>query len=149
MSRFLIGFLMVLAAPAIVVAQAPAQADSRAVVRGYIDAQNQRNVDRILSFFADQVEIRVGLTTAELTRSAMSENRTQLRTRFAQIIQNFPNARWEVLEVISDGSVAMTKERATGLGDGTDTGLAMYRVRNGKIEAMWVVSSSATSGDRL
>jgi hypothetical protein len=148
MSRLLIGTLVLLTAPATVMAQRSGQADPGAVVRDYIAAQNRGDIDRLLSFFADQVEIRVGLTTAELTRTAMSENQAQLRARFAQIIRNFPSARSEVLESISDGSVVMTKERTTGLrAGGSDMGLAVYRVRNGKIEAMWVVSSAAASGD--
>jgi hypothetical protein len=142
--------LLVSASPSATLAQVTSSTtDPITVVREYIGAQNRGDVDKMLSLLAEQVEIRVGLTNATLATSALSENQAQLRTRFTRIVQNFPSARSEVLEVISEGSVVMTKERTTGLpGDCTDTGLAMYKVRNGRIEAMWVVSSSGASGDR-
>jgi hypothetical protein len=103
----------------------------------------------MLSLLADQVEIRVGLTNAELISRALSENQSQLRVRFTRILQGLPNARTEVLELISDGSVVITKERTTGLlGDISDTALAIYRVRHGKIDTLWAVSSSLSAGDR-
>lgn len=149
MCRLLLSSLLVLGAPCPAVAQASIPTDPVGVVREYIAAQNRGDVDRMLSLLADQVEIRVGLTNAELTSRALSENQSQLRVRFTRILQGVPNARTEVLELISDGSVVITKERTTGLpGDISDTGLAIYRVRKGKIDTLWAVSSSLSAGDR-
>jgi|WetSurMetagenome_2_1015567.scaffolds.fasta_scaffold1412686_1 hypothetical protein len=144
MHRVLLSLLLIVATTGAGFAQASDPLDPVDVVREYIAAQNRHNIDRMLSLLADQVEFRSGLSKATLTSA--SENHAQLRTRFARIAEHLPNARTEVLELISDGSVVMTKERTTGLsGGGSDTGLAMYRVRDGKIETLWVVSSSSGS----
>lgn len=144
MHRVPLGLLLVVAAAGFGSAPPSNPADPVGVVREYIAAQNRHDIDRMLSLLADQVEFRVGLSKAALTSS--SENHSQLRTRFTRIVEALPNARFEVLEVISDGSVVMTRERTTGLpGGGSDTGLAMYRVRDGRIETLWVVSSSSGS----
>ena len=142
MHRVLLGLLLVVAATGPGFAQVSNPLDPVGVVPEYITAQNRHDIDRMLSLLADQVEFRIGLSKATL--ASASENHAQLRTRFTRIAENLPNARTEVLELISDGSVIMTKERTTGLpGGGSDTGLAMYRVRDGKIETLWVVSSSS------
>lgn len=144
MHRVLLDLLLVVAATGPGFAQASNPLDPVGVVREYIAAQNRHDIDRMLSLLADQVEFRIGFSKATLTSA--SENHAQLRTRFTRMAENLPNARTEVLELISDGSVIMTKERTTGLpGGGSDTGLAMYRVRDGKIETLWVVSSSSGS----
>ena len=57
-----------------------------------------------------------------------------------------PDARFEILEVISDDSVVMTKLRITGIPESKSViDLAMYVVRNGKIESLWVVSMSPST----
>jgi hypothetical protein len=141
MRRLLLSSMLVLA-PIPALAQASISTDPVGVVREYIAAQNRGDVDRMLSFFADQVQIRFGLTNAEVTSSAVSENQSQLRLRFTRIVQSVPKAQFEVLQIISDGSVVITKERTTGLpGDLSETGLAVYRVRNGKIEMLWIFSA--------
>lgn len=148
MHRGVVGLLLTLAAPVAASAQAQDSANPVAIVREYIAAQNRGDVDRMLSLLADRVEIRFGLTDARLASSASSENQGELRQRFTRIVQGFPGARSEILEVISDGSVVMTKERTSGLpGGGSDTGLAMYRVQNGKIHTLWAVSSNAAAGN--
>jgi hypothetical protein len=150
MRRFMLAPLLVLATPPMLLAQATSTpTDPVAVVREYIAAQNRGDVDRMLTLVGDPVEIRAGLTTAVLTSSALSENRMQLRTRFTRMIEGCPGAHSEILEVLTEGSVVVVKERMTGLPGGVSaTGLTMYRVRNGKIESMWVVSSSSSAGDK-
>ena len=148
MHRGVVGLLLTLAAPVAASAQAQDSANPVAIVREYIAAQNRGDVDRMLSLLADRVEIRVGLTNARLASSALSENQTELRARFTRVVQGFPGARSEILEAISDGSVVMTKERTSGLPAGnSESGLAMYRVQNGKIHMLWAVSSSAAAGN--
>jgi hypothetical protein len=100
----------------------------------------------MLTLVADPAEIHFGLSNPSPTGGVASENHSQLRARFTRIVKSLPNARTEVLEVISNGSVVVTKEHTTGLpGDGSDTGVAMYRVRSGKIDLLWLVSSLSGS----
>jgi hypothetical protein len=132
-------------APAQVVTRA---ADPQTVVREYIAAQNRHDVDRMLSLVADPLEIRTGLSNASLA-NALSEDQSHLRERFARIVASFPGAHTDVLEVMTEGGVVVTRERTTGLpGNRSDTGLAMYRVQNGRIVSFWIVSSTTTAGDR-
>jgi hypothetical protein len=143
-------FLVVIAAsPLTASAQvASSPTDPLNVVREYIAAQNRHDVDRMLSLVADPLEIRTGLTNASLT-NALSEDRSHLRERLARIVAGFPDTHTDVLEVMTEGGVVVTRERTTGLpGNRSDTGLAMYRVRNGRIESFWIVSSNTAAGDR-
>jgi hypothetical protein len=150
MHRLLLTAFVVLGASNLAFAQVKSiPTEPVAVVREYIAAQNRGDINRMLSFLADRVEIRVGVTDAAVKSSAVAENPSQLRVRFSRIAQTVPNARTEVLELMSDGSLVITKERTTGLpGNSSDTGLAMYRVHNGKIDTLWALSSSSSSGDR-
>ncbi len=145
MLHLLLGALLVAGNAAAALAQvASVPTDPVGVVKEYIAAQNRHDVDRMLSLLADRVEIRIGLGATPST----SDTQSQMRERLTRIAQLAPNARTEVLDLITDGPVVMTRERTTGLADGgTETGLAIYRVRNGKIGILWVVSSS-TLGER-
>jgi hypothetical protein len=150
MRRFLLTSMLLLTVPAAALAQAtPTPNDPTAVVRDYVSAQNRGDIDRMLALVADQLELRTGLTTARISESTSSENKAQLRARFNQMNERFPQARSEILELMTQGGVVITKERMDGLPGGvSDTGIAMYRVRNGKIESIWLVSSAAAAGDR-
>ena len=118
-----------------------------AVVREYVAAQNRGDIERMLALVADRVEMRTGLSLPTMTQSTISENKTQLRRRFAQIARQAPQARTEITEVMTQGGVVITKERMTRLPDGTGSGIALYNVRAGKIESIWLISAEASGGN--
>jgi hypothetical protein len=147
--HFLVASIILLTGPVRVLAQLPlTPAEPVTVVREYIAAQNRGDIDRMMSLLADQVVLRTGFVPGAAPETTRTQSNAELRNQFTQMLQRLPGARSEILEVITEGVVVITRERTTGLPNGgSDTGLAIYQVRNGKIDNLWIVSSRAVAAN--
>ena len=114
-------------------------ADPVAVVRAYVDDQNERDLNGMLRLVADTIEVREGLPNGPKVVAGGKQSREQFRAQIQKAFQSAPNARFEIVEVLAEGSIVVTKERATGLPSENGIGVAVYRVRQGRIDLLWLI----------
>lgn len=121
----------------------PAATSSREpgdVVRAHLDAENAHDVERILATLADSFQLHVLQTNGRDSVHYM--DRSAQRRSYQRAVTSAPDSHFEVLSQIQSGPFVVSREKASGLpGGASEVGLAMYRVVNGHIAALWILNS--------
>ncbi|MDJ0653805.1 MAG: nuclear transport factor 2 family protein [Xanthomonadales bacterium] len=113
-----------------------------AVLESYFDAFNAHSVDGIMSLIHDEFQW-IFLTGDQAAVEISGPE--QLRSWLEQYFLSTPGARSTLEHVISDGCLASTRERAywsSGDSEKSQTALASYQIRNGKILRIWYLNDS-------
>ncbi|MBB4637717.1 nuclear transport factor 2 family protein [Longimicrobium terrae] len=125
---------------------APLTTDPLSVVRENVAAQSAHDLDRFLATFADTVEYHIQ-KTGPVRDSVNVVLHHELRSGYGQVFKDMPDTRFEILDEMVSGSIVVTTERITGFpGYASLTGVAVYRVRNGRIDALWTFSTGENPG---
>ena len=124
-----------------------AASDPVVVVRQYVAAQNEHDLGAMLTLLADPVDLHVGFPDAQGPVVALHLSGEQRRAQFEKAFQSQPSVRFQIVDILTEGAVVVTRERASGLPPETAAvGLCVYRVRGGRIDYMWVIPPVALSG---
>jgi hypothetical protein len=117
------------------------ETDPLSVVRENVAAQSAHDLDRFLATFADTIEYHIQ-KTSPVRDSVNVVLHHELRSGYEQAFKDLPNMRFEILDAMVSGPLVVTTERVTGFpGYASLTGVAVYRVRNGRIDALWTFST--------
>lgn len=102
------------------------------VVQGQVDAYNDRDLDRFLSFYGDAITV---------FRMPATEPTLAGKSRFAEFYAsqrfNRPGLHAEVLQRIVLGNKVIDHERITGVLDTPMEIAAVYEVAGDRIERVW------------
>jgi hypothetical protein len=111
-----------------------------AVVRAHLEAENAHDVVRILATLADSVEMHVFGTSGR--DSTFVLNHDALRQTYERAVSAAPQSHLTALSQIVSGPLVVSREQASGLpGGAREVGLAMYRVAQGRIVALWILNT--------
>lgn len=103
------------------------------VVQGQLEAYNARDVDRFLSFYAQDVEVR-GLPSGDAMLSGVG----QMRGRYAGLFAENPELHCNLLNRTVQGPIVVDHELVTGVrGRPRIRAMAMYEVLDGLIRKIW------------
>jgi hypothetical protein len=106
------------------------------IVAGQLAAYNQRDLEKFLSFFVDQVPIYSfpsGLEREDMSGPAF-------RGRYQRLFEESPALHAELLSRIVLGAIVIDHERITGFrGTEVREAVAMYQVGPQLIEKVWFV----------
>jgi hypothetical protein len=115
-------------------------ADSEAVVQRQFDAYNARDVDAIVSTYAEDAE------QFEHPATLLARGSVQLRERFAARFRE-PNLHAALLQRTVMGNVVIDHERVTRTfpeGTGAIELVAIYEVKRGRIARAWFIFGPKT-----
>ena len=126
---------------------AAANIDPQAVVRADVQALNDGNAATLLSLFAADARIfRTSQDPDRLTGDLSEKMGTQDQRKayFGEMLARRPLSRVRLLDMVAAGDLVATKLKFTSP-DGSPPGyvLAIYRVRDGLIQDLWHLASSA------
>jgi hypothetical protein len=138
--KHLLTALLIFAAAACQGAQpglAPTTASESAaarVVDASVDAYNRHDLDAYAALFAPSA--RVYLHPAEVITSGT----TALRNRYREQWRENPRLRVQVASRMLQGNYVVDHQHSVGWADGQDVRVvAIYEVRNGRIQNLWFV----------
>lgn len=101
-------------------------------VQRQLDAYNAHDLERFVAEYADDIQVFVPPAT-EPVLSGMQDFREHYRqNRFT-----LPHLHAEVVQRIVSGNTVVDHERVTGLGADIIEAVAVYRVAEGRITAVW------------
>ncbi|WP_420433852.1 nuclear transport factor 2 family protein [Hyphobacterium sp.] len=127
--------LCVLSAPA--QARQP-QADHEAVLIPFFEAFNAHDPEAMMAWVSE--DIRIVYLSDDGSRSEV-QGAENLRQSMIDYFAALPTVRSERLSTLTDGRHVAVRERAswaTGNGElRSQTALSVYRINNGRIEAVW------------
>jgi steroid delta-isomerase-like uncharacterized protein len=115
--------------------------DSRAVLKGWLDAVNRHDVEAALSCYAPDYRDR--------TAGHEDGDRDSLRAAFVEMFGAFPDLRYTAEDVIVEGDKLVERFSSVGTHEGelmgmpptgrqiTITGINVYRMVDGKIAERW------------
>jgi hypothetical protein len=98
-----------------------------ALAQGQLDAYNAQDLDRFMSFYADDVVI------AELNGAVLQQGTTQVRERYATMFAKFPANRAALVSRIVVGNTVVDHEDVQRAPDNRFEACAIYTVRGDKI----------------
>ncbi len=101
----------------------------RGAIRGIHEALNSRDVEKAVSFFADDATM--------ITREGIFNGREEIKRRFAWLLQQWSELRVTENRLILEGNRAAHEyviEGITSEGKGRFTGVAVYAFGNGKVQ---------------
>lgn len=136
MYRALVPLLLLCACAAPPRPAAPAAAPSaaEAVVQAQLEAYNRHDVDAFAATYAP--DVRIYNHPAELQVSGID----QLRQTYAEFFASAPNVHATVTTRIVQGDHVIDHETAAGLPGGeVIRAVAIYQVKNGKIQNVWFI----------
>ncbi|HET7551388.1 MAG TPA: hypothetical protein VFK04_08855 [Gemmatimonadaceae bacterium] len=94
----------------------------------------------MLATLADSFQLHV--LQASGHDSVRHMDRSAQRRSYQRAVTAAPESHFEVLSQIQSGPLVVNREVASGLpGGASEVGLAMYRVVNGRIAALWILNS--------
>ena len=111
-----------------------------AVVQRQLDAYNAKELDVLVSIYADDAQL------FEHPATLLASGRAQLRERFAARF-NEPNLHAQLLNRMVMGNVVVDHELVTRTfpeGPGTIELIMLYEVANGRIAKAWSIAGSKT-----
>jgi len=101
------------------------------VIDGQVDAYRDRDLDRFLSFYADDAKI------LDPAGRPIMVGLAELRKQYGESFRANPTLRVEIANRITVGDFVIDEEHLAGLGDPTApdslTAVAIYQVTDGKI----------------
>jgi hypothetical protein len=107
------------------------------VIDGQVSAYRDRDLERFLSFYADDV------TVLDPSGRPMMTGMAELRHQYGQSFLANPALTIEIAHRIAVGDFVIDEEHLAGLGDppGSDalTAVAIYRVTDGKISQVMLL----------
>ena len=104
--------------------------DAERVVQNQLDAYNQRDLDRFLETYADEV------TLSNFPDEILSTGLEAMRSRYGSFFDRTPDLHAEIARRIVQGDYVIDHERVTAQGR-TFNAVAIYQVKNGKIQHVW------------
>ena len=104
------------------------------VVQAQLEAYNSLDIDAFVATYADDVRIWNHPDELQLSGSEA------LRKSYGEFFAEAPNLRATVTRRIVQGNYVIDHEHVTGLPDGGDVrAVAIYEVREGKIQGVWFI----------
>ena len=108
------------------------------IVAGQLEAYNDRDLERFLSYYLEDVTVRA-FPSGEVL---VDRSGPMFRSRYRQLFEESPELHAEVRTRIVHGRIVIDDELVTGfMGGQTRTATAIYDVGPDKIEQVWFVST--------
>jgi hypothetical protein len=101
-------------------------------VQRQLDAYNARDLERFLSEYADDIVVYRPPAAAPAIVGKAAFAAHYANNRF-----NLPELHAQLLNRIVSGNIVVDQEQVTGLPGGVMAAIAVYQVRDGKIQAVW------------
>lgn len=101
-------------------------------VQRQLDAYNARDLERFLAEYADDVIVYRPPATEPAIVGKEALGAHYARNRF-----NLPELHARLLNRIVSGSIVVDQEQVTGVPGGVVAAVAVYQVKNGRIQAVW------------
>ncbi len=114
-----------------------AAANGAAVVRHFVDAFNEHDIDAMLAHVADDflwMSVKGGTITIE------SRGHDQLRSAMSDYFSSIPSARSDLRSVVESGPFVQAIEQAFWESDGVEKSqcsVSVYEIADGKIVNVW------------
>jgi hypothetical protein len=125
----------------------PPSSDILETVRHFVDVQNSRNVEAIVSQFPESLDIQVFKPDGTIEKH--NYDKAEQRARFADSVKYVPHAHFEIISVIVSEPFVITRELATGLPEvQSQHAITMYRVADRKIAAIWDLNEEEPESQR-
>jgi hypothetical protein len=103
-----------------------------APVQRQLEAYNAHDLERFVAEYSEDVQVFVPPATEPLLSGRQAFAEHYRRHRFT-----LPDLHAEVLQRIVSGNTVVDHERVTGLGDGPVEAIAVYRISDELISAVW------------
>lgn len=104
-----------------------------ALVEAQLAAYNARDIDAFLQPFADDVE------WFEFPDKLLGKGKEQMRKQYGATFEQLPDLHCEIKQRIIQGDVVIDKEFITGVGDTPLEAIAIYHIKNNKIQQVYFV----------
>lgn len=115
-------------------APTPAESSAARVVDSSVEAYNRHDLDAYAALFANNA--RVYLHPSDVITSGTQ----QLRARYRDQWRDNPRLRVQVASRMVQGNYVVDHQHSVGWADGQDVRVvAIYEVRNGRIQNLWFV----------
>ena len=98
------------------------------LVKGQLDAYNNRDLDEFCHYFADDVRVFDGRN-----QECLFSGMTAFRERYQVTFSN-PNLHCRLLNRISQDDIVIDHEEVTGIADDVVHAIAVYKIENGRIQ---------------
>ena len=105
---------------------------AEAPVQRQLDAYNARNLERFLAEYADDVHVYRPPATAPAVVGKHALGEHYARNRF-----HLPQLHARLINRIVSGDIVVDQEEVTGVPGGVLCAVAVYKVKGGRIEAVW------------
>ena len=102
------------------------------VAQGQLDAYNDRDIARFVTWFADDVQVfRLGEPEPTLA------GREAFESRYATLFEEHPELHCALEGRLVKDNVVVDRERVTGMREDVVDALAIYEVADGRIQRVW------------
>lgn len=104
------------------------------IAQGQLDAYNQQDIDKFLSWYTDNIEIY------NFPNELVYSGKDEMRKRYSAAWKQNPKQRAEVTERMVLGNTVMDKEHVTGRTNNIEVNvIAIYTIAGDKIEKVYFV----------
>jgi predicted alpha/beta superfamily hydrolase len=114
-------------------AESEATISAADVVQQQTDAYNRRDIDAYAAVYAPDARV------FNFPNEPVLSGREQIHTAFGASFVRSPGGRVTVLNQMEQGSYVFIQGRVSGVGPEPITGVAIYEVRDGRIQNTWLV----------
>jgi hypothetical protein len=137
------GTALVLGAGAVLAPRAaPAPSTAETVVREYVAAQNAHQLDKLGTLAADSLQVGYLFGATGGPGKMAVESRAQHLALVSSAITRFPKIRFEIVSLVTEKNIVVTKENLTGGGPtGSQLGMSIYRVNGGRIDYIAIAAT--------
>ena len=110
------------------------------VVQKYVAAQNAHDYATMEPLLAESIQVSLLFDSRDGPASTNRLSRMTLIASIKRAANRFPNIRFEIVSVMSEGRIVTTRELFTGGAEpGSQVGMTVYRVTEGRIDYIGVI----------
>ncbi|WP_299106966.1 amidohydrolase family protein [uncultured Tenacibaculum sp.] len=98
-----------------------------------LNAYNAGDIEAFLAPYSEDVEIYT------FPNTLTNKGKDKIRPGYKEMFEKYPNLHCELVKRIVNKNTVIDHERITGIGEGSFTAIAIYKIENGKIAKVYFV----------
>jgi hypothetical protein len=113
--------------------QEPKKDTPERIVQEQVEAYNRHDLDAFLGFYSPEIKLY------DFPVKEVSSGLGAMRKIYGKLFADNPGLKVDIVKRIVQGDIVIDQEAVAGAGRRRSTAVAIYRVREGKIAAVWFV----------